>query len=190
MQRDQLPDNQTEYSRYLLHENDPKDPRYRNFLSRLADPLIKKLQPGMVGLDYGCGPGPALGQMLGEIGHEIHFYDPFFRPDASVLNRKYDFIVCSEVVEHFHKPADEFERLDKMLNPSGWLGMMTSFLTDDLQFANWHYRRDPTHVVFYSQETFRYIAGQLGWNCEIPAKNVVLMQRSSSFAKLKKYLLF
>jgi len=182
----QLPDRHTEHSRYLLHENDPQDLRYRNFLSKLAEPLLEKLQSGMEGLDFGCGPGPALGLMLTEMGHPVHFYDPFFRPDVSVLNRTYDFIVCSEVVEHFHRPAHEFARLDAMLNPEGWLGIMTSFQIDDLQFANWYYRRDPTHVAFYREETFRYIAWQFGWNCEIPAKDVVLMQKSDPAAPFSR----
>lgn len=173
-----LPDRQAEHERYLLHNNDPSDPRYRDFVNKLAEPLLGKLKPGMKGLDYGCGPGPALGMMLCEKGYEITFYDPFFlQSDISVLDKTYDFIICSEVVEHFHLPANEFSRLDAMLNLGGWLGIMTSFLTNETQFANWHYRRDPTHVAFYREKTFEYIAWQFGWNCEIPSKNIVLMQK-------------
>lgn len=173
----QFPDINAERSRYLLHENNPHDPGYRDFVSNLAEPLLKKLQPGEEGLDFGCGPGSALGLILTEKGYGVNFYDPLFRPDVSVLNRTYDFIVCSEVVEHFHRPAYEFARLDSMLNPNGWLGIMTCFQTDDSQFAKWYYRQDLTHVVFYCAETFKYIASQFGWNCEIPAKDVVLMQK-------------
>ncbi|MBS0543647.1 MAG: methyltransferase domain-containing protein, partial [Proteobacteria bacterium] len=79
------------------------------------------------------------------------------------------------VVEHFHHPAEEFARLDALLRPGGWLGIMTCFQTDDARFARWHYRRDPTHVVFYREATFRVIARRHGWVCEIPAKDVVLM---------------
>ena len=178
----QFPDRQTEHKRYLLHNNDPHDPQYRSFLNKLAQLLLPKLQPGARGLDFGCGPGPALGLMLTEMGYQITFYDPFFQPDTSVLNARYDFIICTEAAEHFHQPAREFAQLDAMLEPGGWLGIMTCFQTDDLRFANWHYRRDPTHVVFYREETFRYIAGQFGWHCEIPAKDVVLMQESASAA--------
>jgi len=64
-----------------------------------------------------------------------------------------------------------------MLHPGGWLALMTCFQTDDARFANWHYRRDPTHVVFYREATFRHIARLLGWQCEIPCKDVVLMQK-------------
>ncbi|HDS85639.1 MAG TPA: methyltransferase domain-containing protein [Phycisphaerales bacterium] len=183
----QLPDRQTEYQQYLLHNNDPKDPGYQAFLNKLAEPLLKKLEPGMKGLDFGCGAGPALGLMLADMGYEMNFYDPFFfQPDTSVLHKTYDFIVCSEVAEHFHQPSHEFARLDAMLNPNGWLGIMTCFQTDDLKFANWHYRRDLTHVVFYREETFRYLAWQFGWDCQIPAKNIVLLQKSGSIAPFSR----
>jgi hypothetical protein len=42
---------------------------------------------------------------------------------------------------------------------------------------NWHYRQEPTHVVFYREETFRFLATQRGWECEIPAPNVALMRK-------------
>jgi hypothetical protein len=52
------PDRDTEKAIYDQHENHPADPGYRAFLSRLADPLLARLSPGMEGLDYGCGPVP------------------------------------------------------------------------------------------------------------------------------------
>ncbi len=164
----------SERAHYLTHENDPDDPRYRAFLSRLATPLLKRLSPGLSGLDYGCGPGPALAAMLREAGHSVTLYDPFFAADATVLAGRYDFITCTEVVEHFHEPAREFRQLDGLLRPGGWLAVMTMFQTDDARFANWHYRKDPTHVVFYREATMRTLAADLAWHCEIPAPNVAL----------------
>jgi SAM-dependent methyltransferase len=171
------PERQDEYDHYLCHENDPDDAGYRRFLSRLAEPLLERLGPGLHGLDYGCGPGPALAAMLREAGHHMAVYDPFFRPDPAPLARSYDFVTCSEVIEHFHDPAGEFDRLDALLRPGGWLATMTCFQDDDARFADWHYRRDPTHVVFYREATLHHIAAQRGWCCEIPAKDVALMRK-------------
>ncbi len=171
------PTARNEYQQYLLHENDPADPAYRKFLSKLADPLLAKLQRNSQGLDFGCGPGPALAAMLREAGHRISLYDPFFHPDVATLSQIFDFITCTEVAEHFHHPAEEFSRFDAMLKPGGWLGIMTCFRTDDALFANWHYRKDPTHVVFYCETTFQEIARQRGWDCEFPVKDVVLMHK-------------
>jgi len=173
------PSRSEEYAHYLHHENDVDDPGYRRFLSKLADPLLARLPAGARGLDYGCGPGPALAAMLGEAGHAVAFYDPFFHPDPAPLAEVHDFVTCTEVAEHFHAPRAEFARLMGLVRPGGWLAVMTSFQTDDAQFAAWQYRRDPTHVVFYREATLRHIAGAVGWECEVPCKDVALMRRPS-----------
>lgn len=174
----QLPDQSAELEQYRLHRNEVDDPDYRRFLAQLATPLLARLTPGLSGLDYGCGPGPALAAMLTEAGHRMSVYDPHFFDEPALLGTQYDFITCTEVAEHFHRPLEEFARLDRMLKPGGWLAVMTMFQTDDAAFAGWHYRRDPTHVVFYREATFRVIARRHRWTCEFPAKNVVLLRKT------------
>ncbi|MFN3722215.1 MAG: class I SAM-dependent methyltransferase [Paracoccaceae bacterium] len=166
-----------EKAHYDHHENDPDDPRYRAFLNRLCAPLLARLPPASRGLDYGCGPGPALAAMLREAGHDVAIYDPFYAPDPAPLAGVYDFVTCTEVAEHFFHPAAEFARMMAMLRPGGWLAVMTCFQTDDARFAAWHYRKDPTHVVFYRAETLAHIARAHGWACTIPAKDVAILQR-------------
>lgn len=162
---------------YTLHDNDPEAPGYRRFLCRLGEPLQKRLLPGSRGLDFGCGPGPALARILEESGMRVSIYDPYFYPDAAVLNRRYDFITCTEVIEHLYYPARVFRQLDSMLLPGGLLGVMTCFQTDDERFANWHYRRDPTHVVFYRQATLQWLACHYGWHLDVPAKDVAIFRK-------------
>ncbi|WP_051146558.1 class I SAM-dependent methyltransferase [Marinobacter daepoensis] len=162
---------------YELHDNQAEDPGYRRFLSKLAEPLIARVPVGAEGLDFGCGPGPALARMLEEAGLSVSLYDPFFYPNSGVLDAQYDFVTCTEVVEHLFRPAEVFRQLDALLRPGGWLAVMTCFQTDDARFDNWHYRRDPTHVVFYREQTFRWLAAEHGWQLEIPAKDVVLARK-------------
>lgn len=166
-----------EYKRYCEHQNNPHDKGYRRFLMKLSNPLLKKLSPGAHGLDFGCGPGPALAFMLREAGYRMQLFDLFFFPDRTVLDGRYDFITCTETIEHLHHPAGTFAAFDKMLKPGGWLALMTCFLTDENRFRSWHYRRDQTHVVFYRATTLRHIADRFGWSCEIPVKDVALMQK-------------
>ena len=173
----QRPDAASERREYTLHRNDADDPAYRRFLDRLAAPLLTRLPPASDGLDYGCGPAPALAAMLRAAGHRVTLYDPVFHDEPTALTRPYDFIACSEVVEHFHDPAREFAQLDALLLPGGWLAVMTCFQTDDARFAGWHYRRDPTHVVFYRAETFQWLAQRLRWHCEMPVKDVALLRK-------------
>lgn len=166
-----------EHAFYLTHRNVAGDAGYRAFMARLVEPLKARIAPGSTGLDFGCGPDSALVGMLSEAGHRMTAYDPIFAPDASVLERQYDFVACTEVIEHFHRPAEEFARLDRLLLPGGWLALMTCFQTDDARFASWHYRRDPTHVVFYREQTLRQVAAIHGWACDIPGKDVALMHK-------------
>lgn len=177
------PTREEELAQYLLHQNDPADPGYRRFLSRLADPLLARLHRPSTGLDYGCGPGPALAAILRERGHEVALFDPFFAPDRSALQRTYHFITCTETAEHFHHPAAEFARLMRMVRSGGLLAIMTCFQTDDARFASWHYRKDPSHVVFYREETFRLLANRCGWTCEVSVKDVALLRRPAAGEK-------
>ena len=177
MLRAHLPSREAELEVYTLHENDVQDPRYRAFLDRLALPLLERLAAGARGLDYGAGPGPALVAMLRERGHEMALFDPFFAPDRRVLGERYDFVTCTETAEHFHDPAAEFTLLAGLLAPGGWLGVMTQVIPHDRQFLDWHYVRDPTHVCFYADRTFEWIAAHLGWRLERPAPSVALFNR-------------
>ena len=167
-------DSKNENERYSQHNNRIDDNDYRSFLSKLSIPLIKKLSRGNKGLDFGCGPGPALVDMFKSDGFDIDLYDPFFFPNENIFTKEYDFITCTEAVEHFFHPHNEFISLDKLLRKKGWLDIMTCFLREDELFENWYYRRDPTHVVFYAERTFEIIAEQRNWSCEIPNKDIVL----------------
>jgi hypothetical protein len=66
-----------------------------------------------------------------------------------------------------------------MLRPGGILAVMTSLWNERTDFASWYYRLDPTHVVFFHEETFRRLAGDLGLACDFPAKNIILLQKQN-----------
>jgi len=170
---------EAERAQYLLHRNQIDDPGYRAFLSRLMLPLAERLTPGARGLDFGCGPGPALAHMLREAGFEVALYDSFFAPDVETLVRGYDFVCATEVVEHLFQPGRELERLWQLLSPRGWLGIMTKLLCEPVTFGSWHYKNDPTHVCFFSEDTWRWWAGQHDANLQIIGADVILLQRQS-----------
>jgi hypothetical protein len=176
----QRPDPRQELARYQTHENDPESPGYREFLSRLVDPLVERLAAGAEGLDYGSGPGPTLSVMMIEKGFPTEIYDPFFAPDPDALSRTYDFITCSETAEHFFRPGMELRRLNALLRPGGWLGIMTQIFTDDEPFEDWWYARDPTHVCFYRTETMEWIAERFGWTLELPHPTVALFRKKAA----------
>ena len=167
-----------EFKYYQTHENISSDPAYQKFAAQLALPILDKLVPNSSGLDFGCGPDSALSAILRQHGHNMTGYDPFFFPAKNSLKKTYDFIVCSEAAEHFHQPAKEFKKFNSLLNENGWIGIMTNFQTENARFKNWHYRRDPTHVVFYRKETFEVIGKQFRWTAYFPSRNVVIFQKT------------
>ncbi len=145
---------------YDRHDNRVDDPGYRRFLGRLFTPLNGRLAAGSRGLDFGCGPGPALARMFDEAGHTVALYDPFYAPDDGVLGTRYDFITLSEVAEHLAAPGAVLDRLWGQLLPGGWLGVMTKRVRDREAFKTWHYILDPTHVCFFSEATFEWLAAR------------------------------
>ena len=178
LDRDQLPNRCEERADYALHENDPADPRYRRHLAQLTVPLTEGLAAGAVGLDFGCGPGPTISVMLGELGFSVRDYDPIFRPDRAALEERYDFIACTEAAEHFHRPARAFDLLAGMLRPAGRLGLMTQLRTGRIDFPAWRYLRERSHVTFYSPTTMHWIAARYEWTCRIIGERIVIFARA------------
>lgn len=163
---------------YALHENSLEDPGYRRFLERCATPLLARLAPGSHGLDFGCGPAPLLAKILEENGHHIATYDLYFQPDASVLEGRFDFIVSTEVMEHLADPMAVLELLWQRIKAGGVLALMTKLVLSRERFANWHYIRDPTHIVFFSTETFQWLANQLSATLEFSGSDVIFFTRA------------
>jgi len=170
------PTPEAEKARYDTHRNDPSDPGYRRFLSRLSAPILERVPEGAEGLDFGCGPGPALAAMLREHGRHVTLYDPFYAPDDSVWNRTYDFVTASEVLEHLRYPARDLDRLFGVLRPGGWLGVMTQLVREPPALGSWHYLRDLTHVCFYSLRTFEHIAARWRATLVMVVDDVALFQ--------------
>ena len=162
---------------YDLHQNSPHDEGYRNFLSRLTSPLLKILPPNQKGLDFGCGPGPALPCILEEKGHHVDLYDPFYQDDSSLLLKTYDFICATEVVEHLHNPSATFTLLFQLLKQRGWLGIMTKMVIDKHSFQTWHYIRDMTHICFFNRSTFEYIAQRFNAKFTLFNNDVILFEK-------------
>lgn len=165
---------------YDLHENSLGDEGYRRFLSRCAQPLLDELAPGSEGLDFGCGPAPLLAKILEAAGHRVELFDAYYAPDKRAVERDYDFIVATEVVEHLSAPGDELERLWGRLRAGGTLALMTKLVISPERFAGWHYTRDPTHICFFSASTFLWLAQRLQADLHFAATDVILLKKTGS----------
>lgn len=171
-----LPTRSTEIAEYKLHQNNVDDAGYLRFLSRLVDSLTPHVSDHSSVLDYGSGPCPALATLLVKAGYDVDCYDPIFGPHM-IKKRHYDVITATEVIEHFHYPKLEWLRWMSLLRDHGWLGIMTKRVIDAERFANWHYKNDPTHVCFFSEETFNWLGTKYGLKVIFSQQDVVLMQK-------------
>lgn len=138
--------------------------------------MIGRLPPRAVGLDFGCGPVTAMEHLFRGAGHSMASWDPLFLPDPAPLGATYDFITCSEVLEHVASPTELLDQLQRLLRPGGLLGVMTQFRDPNRPFPAWWYRRDPTHVCFYSRHTMSWIAKRRGWEVEFAPRCVSLFR--------------
>jgi len=166
-----------EKAEYDKHENQLEEPGYLTFLSRMYEPIHRAVKPGSSGLDFGCGPAPALANKLNQLGHKVNTYDLFYRPETSVLQHKYDFITCTEVIEHLASPVVQFEQMLEMLKPGGLLGIMTKLVIDKERFASWHYKNDQTHISFFSRTTFEFLAHRFKLDLEFVGQDVMLFTK-------------
>lgn len=167
-----------EKAEYDLHENALEDAGYGRFLNRFWQPLSSKLKEQSSILEFGCGPGPLLAKMMTAEGHEVSLYDHFYYPDKEVLKpRSYDVVTATEVFEHLHQPKQVLESCLSWVKPEGWLAIMTKLVTDQAAFAYWHYKNDMTHVIFFSEETFAWIAKQYGLTAVFADKDVILLRK-------------
>ena len=169
-----------EKARYDSHNNDSADDRYRNFLSQLLSPLQEKIPKNASGLDFGSGPGPTLSLMLKECGHSIELFDKFYAKNDVVFEKQYDFITASEVVEHLRQPMVELNRLMNILKSNGILAIMTQILTSQVDFSQWYYKNDPSHIGFFSVKALNYLSKK--WQAElyVISERVVIFKKNNT----------
>ena len=165
-----------EKERYLLHNNNVEDARYQAFVNPIIDEVCRSFDSKSNGLDFGAGTGPVISKLLMEKGYQMSLWDPFFHFDESVLNDRYDFVVCCETMEHFHNPLKEFELMRTLLTPGGKLCCMSELLPKDISFNDWYYKNDPTHVVFYSEENLKWIKENVGFSKVILDRRLIVFE--------------
>ena len=160
LDKEWVPSLEKQKERYLQHENSPENSGYiemfERFITTCVDPFISR---GKRILDYGCGPEPVLAGLLKKWAYVVDTYDLFFNPDEAFKTKKYNLIILTEVLEHLENPLDLLQSLSEKLEPQGVISFMTLFHPNDPEkFSKWWYRRDITHVSFYTLQTLKEIA--------------------------------
>lgn len=171
--------NDAERNKYMQHNNNFESEGYVKIFVDLIRDHIKPLHISGKILDYGSGPGPVLKTLLEREGFDVYDYDPFFNRNDEYLSEKFQLITSTEVAEHFTNPIVEFQHLSNLLDQGGYLMIMTKLRTMTIDsFLDWWYRRDQTHISFYTTESLEEIARQ----CSLKIifnnmENIVIFQK-------------
>lgn len=155
---------QEEVAHYRQHNNDIEDKGYQKFVSPITEAILHNFGTKHKGLDFGAGTGPVISKVLTDQDFSIAQYDPYFHNHPELLNEQYDYIASCEVIEHFFDPRKEFAMLRKMLKPQGKLFCMTHLYDESIDFPNWYYKNDPTHVFIYRSNTIEWIQKEFGFS--------------------------
>ena len=166
-----------EKSRYEEHNNDVQNIGYQNFVAPIVNEILKNHAIQELWLDFWAGTGPVISHLLWQKWFHINLYDPFFHNQPELLLQKYDFIIACEVVEHFHNPKKEFQLLHSLLKPHGKLYLMTDLYSPKIDFHEWYYKNDLTHVFFYSDEAFTWIKELSAWKKYSRENRCVILEK-------------
>jgi len=163
--------------RYDLHENSEDNLGYIEYFNRFVDFILPLTTTPKSALDFGCGATSLLSNILKEKNIDCDFYDPIYYPD-NIYNKSYDLILSVEVFEHLHNPKETFKTLVDKLNSNGYLAIQTAFHPEDRdKFLKWYYKLDPTHIVFFSSQTFQILAEEFGLEIIKDNKKQMILMR-------------
>ena len=162
---------------------------HRSGLLHSCEPVVLR------GIDFGCGPTPVLAIEIRDqvqahlndqmtkhsenditysLSFDMQYYDPMYFPATELAESSFDLVTCTEVVEHFRSPVDSWRQLISLMTADSCLVVMTKLVIDCQRFASWHYKNDPTHVAFYSKETFEFIANAYQLNYQQLSTDVAM----------------
>ncbi len=165
---------------YNNHNNTIDSPGYAAMFEAFMDFTFKPhIQEISEVLEFGCGPGPVLAELMERHGLHVTRYDKYFYPERRFEGRTYDLITATEVIEHVDDPEALMDFFHKHLRSGGYLALMTQFHTNVTdEFLQWWYRKDPTHILFFTPQTFKYLARACGFTLlRYDTKKLLLLQK-------------
>lgn len=173
-------DEQHEKKQYDQHHNTLENEGYVHMFEKFLDFFWEDLTcktPKV--LEFGSGPTPVLSHLLQKRGAIVTCYDKFYHPSDAYKTYTYDLITSTEVFEHLDNPLQTLTLLAQHINSGGYIALMTLFHDNTIEgFWKWWYRRDPTHITFFTPKTLKVLANQCGLTLiKTDEKRVALLKK-------------
>jgi hypothetical protein len=169
-----------EKNKYDQHNNSLENEGYVQMFESFLDLSVLAYSENIqTVLEFGSGPQPVLAKLLERRGFLVDIYDLYYSPKRVYEDKSYDLITSTEVFEHLQKPLEILELLVKHTKTNGYIALMTKFPPkDDNEFLAWWYRRDPTHISFFTAKSFEVMAQKVGLKVlKTINKNIVVFQK-------------
>ncbi|CCQ91311.1 hypothetical protein NITGR_620008 [Nitrospina gracilis 3/211] len=162
-----LPADEVAEGHYKMQWGDQTEDMFKGQADGVLQILSEMGIPHQRLLDFGSGSG-ALTRELQSRGFDVTALDPM---EHGFLNKQnyaqpFDAVIAVEVIEHLPNPLEEIRNIVNVMVPEGvavfTTGMTTPFIEQPdaaLQFGNWWYKDDPTHIGFFCERTLAVIGG-------------------------------
>ncbi len=112
-------------------------------------------------LDYGCGSGLFV-DLLKQSGYKFAFgFDPYVKEFSQRPNRKFDFIILNDVIEHVDDPRDLVKDCITLLKPKGRIYIGTAD-SDGIDMKSLDSHRTQLHLPYHRVIINKNILLQLG----------------------------
>jgi SAM-dependent methyltransferase len=148
-------------------------------------------------LDFGCGDGGLIRLLLNKgirtlgvdpIPSENNIRNYVYPTLADLPDKRFDIIVCIEVLEHLDNPLNTLSQLLELLDDNGIIFLTTALSNRSLSslraFPHWIYLDDPTHIGFFHEKTFHWIAEKLSVDVHIIGCNSSIILLDKTFNRL------
>ena len=175
-------DCQSEKSQYEMHQNSFESLGYVKMFEDFIELAVSPYQENIdTVLEFGCGTGPVLAELLSRKGMRVDKYDIYFYPKKVYEDKEYDLITSTEVFEHLQNPLETLKLLAHHTKDSGYIILMTKFPpNDDKEFLNWWYRRDVTHISFFTPCSLKIMAKKIALKLVTTInENIVIFQKEN-----------
>jgi len=138
-------------------------------------------------LDYGGGAGRLETELRREGFSDVTTYDPFNAQFSRRSDRRFDCVLCYEVVEHAHDPAKLFGDLASLMADESLLLFSTLLQPPEVSDlgSNWWYLAPRNgHVSLYTHAALEAVMRPLGLNVISTGEDFhVAFRRIPAFAK-------